>query len=670
LNYFVTGATGFVGRHLVQELLRRDGTVYALVREGSRGRLDELKDRWEGGERVVPVIGDLSKPALGIDGFDEKIDHLFHLAAIYDVAASEESMMRANVEGTRHVVEFANAHDVGMFHHTSSIAVAGDWKGPWLETMFDEGQEHPHAYHRSKFESEKLVREQIQRPLRVYRPGIVVGHSQTGEMDKIDGPYYVFKLIQRLRYALPQWFPLIGPEGNPLNLVPVDFVAKSMDHIAHLSEDEVHGNTFHLTDPEPLTRGQVLNVFMKAAHAPVLNARLDPKMKGLIPKPARQVIRQVPAIRRIRRNLLNDLGIPESALEAGDFRATFDSRETQAALEGTGIAAPPLDTYAYRLWDYWERNLDPDLFRDRSLTHAVGGKVIVITGASSGIGLETALKVGEAGAKVILVARTREKLEEVAERIRQRGGEAYAHPADLTDVDDIDRVTKEILEQHERVDILLNNAGRSIRRSVKYQYDRFHDFERTMNLNYFGALKMILAFLPGMRERKEGHVINISSYSVQMNTPRFAAYAASKQALDQFSRCIASEIIEDKVDITTIHMPLVRTPMIAPTGIYANFPALTPEEAAQKIADAMIDKPKRVSTRLGVATQVVYAVAPKAADQIASSIYKLFPEKDPKKKDEEKAAKERGEELEPRDGKDEVSGEGMALAYLLRGVYF
>jgi short-subunit dehydrogenase len=298
----------------------------------------------------------------------------------------------------------------------------------------------------------------------------------------------------------------------------------------------------------------------------------------------------------------------------------------------------------------------------------VGGKVVVITGASSGIGLETALKVGEAGAKVILVARTREKLEGVAEQIRERGGEAYAHPADLTDVDDIDRVTKEILDQHERVDILLNNAGRSIRRSVKYQYDRFHDFERTMNLNYFGALKMILAFLPGMRERRQGHIINISSYSVQMNTPRFAAYAASKQALDQFSRCIASEIIEDKVDITTIHMPLVRTAMIAPTDIYANFPALTPDEAAKKITDAMIDRPKRVSTGLGVATQIVYAVAPKAADQIASSIYKLFPEKDPKKKELERAAREAGEAVEKKD--DEVSGEGMALAYLLRGVYF
>src|SRR3954471_1086274 len=327
-------------------------------------------------------------------------------------------------------------------------------------------------------------------------------------MDKIDGPYYFFKLIQKLRYALPQWFPLIGPEGNPLNLVPVDFVAKAMDHIAHLSDNEVHGDTFHLTDPEPLTRGQVINEFAKAAHAPTLNARIDPKMKAMIPKPARQMIRQVPAIRRIRRNVLNDLGIPESALETGDFRAAFDSRETQSALEGTGIAVPPLDTYAYRLWDYWERNLDPDLFRERSLSNSVGGKVVVITGASSGIGRTTAIHVGEAGAKVVLVARTREKLEEVAEIIREHGGEAYVHPADLSDPEDVERVGKEILSDVDHVDILVNNAGRSIRRSVKYQYDRFHDFQRTMTLNYFGALKLILAFLPGMRERKSGHIIN------------------------------------------------------------------------------------------------------------------------------------------------------------------
>jgi short-subunit dehydrogenase len=670
MNYFVTGATGFVGRHLVQELLNRDdeSTVYALVREGSRGRLDELKSKWDGGERVEPVAGDLSKEGLGIEGFDTKIDHFFHLAAIYDMEADDETMHRANVEGTRHVVEFANSIEVGRFHHTSSIAVAGKYRGRFLEEMFDEGQDLPHAYHQTKYESEKVARDEVKATLRVFRPAIVIGHSETGEIDKIDGPYYLFKLIQKVRHALPEWFPLIGPEGKPLNLVPVDFVAKAMVHLAHLEDDKTDvNNTFHLVDPEPLKRGQVINEFLKAAHGPRLSARLDPRMFKAIPKGVRQGVRQVPVIKRMRRQILHDLQIPEAAVDNADFDAEFDARRTQAALEGTGIAVPPLSTYAARVWDYWERNLDPDLFKDRSLSGVVSGKRVLISGASSGIGAATALKIGEAGAKVILVARTREKLEEIAAEIEKRGGEAHVHPADLTDVDDIERMANEVLEQHGGVDILVNNAGRSIRRSVKYQYDRFHDFERTMNLNYFGALKMILSFLPGMRERKSGHIINISSYSVQMNTPRFAAYAASKQALDQFSRCLAPECVDDNVYLTTIYMSLVRTPMIAPTGMYKNFPALETSEAAQIISDAMIDKPKRVATKLGTFAQLLYTLAPKATDQFANSIYKLFPEKDPKVKELEREAKESGKEVEK---SDEVSGEGMALAYLLRGVYF
>ena len=668
MNYFVTGATGFVGRHLVQELLKREGsTVYALVREGSRGRLDELREGWDGGDRVVPVPGDVSKTALGIEGFGEKIDHLFHLAAVYDMEADQETMSKANIDGARHTVEFANSIDLGRFHHTSSIAVAGRYRGKFLEEMFDEGQELPHAYHQSKFEAEKLVRAEIQAPLRVYRPAVVIGHSETGVIDKVDGPYYFFKLIQKIRYALPQWFPLVGPEGKAVNLVPVDFVAKAMDHIAHLDDSEVEGDTFHLTDPQPLHRGQVLNEFMKAAHAPRMSARLDPRMFKAIPKPVREGFRQIPTIKRMRRQMLQDMNIPESVVDHADFDAEFDARRAQAALEGTGIAVPPLSSYAPQLWDYWERNLDPDLFKERSLSSTIGGKRVLITGASSGIGRETAIKCGEAGAKVILVARTREKLEEVAKEIEENGGEAHVHPADLTDIDDIDRMADEVLEAHGGVDILVNNAGRSIRRSVKYQYDRFHDFQRTMNLNYFGALKLILKVLPGMRERKSGHIINISSYSVQMNTPRFAAYAASKQALDQFSRCIAPEVVEDKVYLTTIYMSLVRTPMIAPTGIYKNFPALETPEAAQIITDAMMDKPKKVATRLGTVAQVLYTIAPKATDQFANTIYKLFPEKDPKVKEQEAQAKAEGKEIEKG---DEVSGEGMALAYLLRGVYF
>src|SRR3954468_4069026 len=282
MNYFVTGATGFIGRHLVVELLKREGTIYALVREGSRGRLEELGDKLGAGDRLVPVVGDLSKPALGVEGFDEKIDHFFHLAAIYDMAASEDEMMTSNVEGTLHVVEFVNSHDVGRFHHTSSIAVAGNYKGLFREDMFAEGQSLPHAYHRSKYESEKLVRDEVKVPLRVYRPGIVVGHSQTGEMDKIDGPYYFFKLIQKLRAALPEWFPLAGPEGRNANLVPVDFVAKAMDHIAHMDDGDVPGDTFHLVDGEPQTVGETLNEFARAAHAPQFAMRLDTQITDVI----------------------------------------------------------------------------------------------------------------------------------------------------------------------------------------------------------------------------------------------------------------------------------------------------------------------------------------------------------------------------------------------------
>jgi NAD(P)-dependent dehydrogenase (short-subunit alcohol dehydrogenase family) len=667
LNYFVTGATGFIGRHLVAELLDRDGTIYVLVREGSRGKLDALVQKLGAPEgRIVPVSGDLSKPGLGVEGFEEKIDHLFHLAAMYDVEADEEASERGNVEGTKHVIEFANAHDVGRFHHVSSIAVAGDYKGVFQEDMFDEGQSLPHHYHRTKYESERLVREGVEAETVVFRPGIVVGHSETGEMDKIDGPYYFFKLIQRLRHALPEWFPLAGPQGGQTNIVPVDFVAGALDHIAHLPDAELPSRTFHLVDPEPMTVGEALNEFAKAAHAPQFAMRVDQNVTNAVPAPVRAGVMALPTVKRIRNQLYNDLGIPPAAMENRDFQAKFDARDSQRALTGTGIAVPPLSTYAPRIWDYWERNLDPDLFRERSLASSISGKKILITGASSGIGLETALKIGEAGGEVLLVSRTREKLEEVARQVEEAGGVAHVHPADLADLADIDRVAAEILDEHGGVDVLINNAGRSIRRSVARSYDRFHDYERTMQLNYFGALKLILAFLPGMRERRSGHVINVSSIGVQTNTPRFSAYVASKAALDAFSRCVAPECVNDNVKFTTVYMPLVRTPMIAPTDIYKAFPTLTPDEAAQMLADAMIDKPKRMASRLGTFGEVLYAVSPQTVDIVLNTAYNLFPDSAAAKGSKDGKPAPAGE----KQGSSEMSSEAVAMAYLLRGVHF
>jgi NAD(P)-dependent dehydrogenase (short-subunit alcohol dehydrogenase family) len=663
MNYFVTGATGFIGRNLVQRLLQREGTVYALVRAGSRGRLEELRTSWGAdGARIVPIAGDLAQPGLGVSEEDlltlrGDVDHFFHLAAIYDMAAGAEAQEVANVEGTRHAVELAGAIESGCFHQVSSIAAAGLYRGEWREDMFEEAERlDTHPYFRTKHESERVVREECRRPWRVYRPGIVVGDSRSGEIDKVDGPYYFFKLLQRARKVLPGWLPALGVEGGEINIVPVDFVADAIDYIAH--EPGLDGKVFHLTDPAPKSAGEVINLFAHAADAPQAVLRLDSGVTDPATSLARTGLRFFPPAKRAMKAALGELGIPDGMLTYVSYPTRFDSTNTQAALEGTGISVPPLESYADRVWDYWERNLDPDLFKDRSLSAAVRGKVVLITGASSGIGKATAVKVADAGATVLLVARSIEKLEETKREIEAAGGMAHIHRCDMSDVEDVERMADEVLAYHGQVDILVNNAGRSIRRSVGLSYDRFHDYERTIQLNYLGALRLILALLPTMRARKSGHIINISSIGTQTNPPRFSAYVASKAALDAFGRVIASEVFDDGVRITTIHMPLVRTPMIAPTRMYDVFPAISPEEASEMIAKAMIRQPKKVATRLGTFGELLYAVAPTVSDRILNQAYKLFPDS--------QAAKGKSEEAPDK----APSTEAVAFAHLMKGVHW
>jgi thioester reductase-like protein len=660
LSYFVTGATGFIGRHLVERLLERDGDIHVLVREDSREKLERQIERWGGdaGSRVKPVTGDLAKPHLGLDEATRErlrgdVGHFFHLAAIYDMAAGEEEN-ELNVRGTQHAVDLANDIRPGRFHHVSSIAVAGTYDGHFTEDMFDEGQELPHAYHRTKFEAEKLVRERVDAPWRVYRPAIVVGNSQTGEMDKIDGPYYFFKGIQKLRHALPQWFPLVSIEWGKTNIVPVDYVAAAMDHIAH--RDGLDGQAFHLVNPKPQKSGDVLNLFAGAAHAPHAVMRIDKKMTDMLPKGVLSYALKIPALQGIKQSFMSDLGIPPDVMENVALRPQFDSRDTRRALEGSGIEVPPLESYSERLWDHWERHLDPDLFRDRSFEAAINGRTVIITGGSSGIGRAAAHKIAAAGGVPILVARTQEKLDEVKREIEAEGGTAYTYSCDLSDMDAIEETVKQIFSDHAAIDMLINNAGRSIRRGVKLSYDRFHDYERTMRLNYLGAVKMILGVLPHMTERRFGHIVNVSSIGAQTNPPRFSAYVASKAALDAFTRVVSSEVIGDNVTFTTIHMPLVKTPMIAPTKMYDSFPTITPDEAGDLICEAIRAKPKTINTKLGTFGEVAYAIAPKAVDQILHMAYKVFPES--------AAASGR------KDASEKASGEATALAYLMRGVHW
>ena len=669
MQYFVTGATGFIGKRLVKKLLERKGSVvHFLIRKESESKVDGLRAYWgltdaKSAARAVPVFGDLTTKKLGVatdvvKALKGQINHFYHLAAVYDLSADEASQVAVNIEGTRNTVDLAKAIDAGHFHHVSSIAAAGLYEGVFREDMFEEAENYEHPYFMTKHESEKIVRKECKGAWSVYRPAMVVGDSATGEMDKIDGPYYFFKLIQRMRQLLPPWMPTIGLEGGRINIVPVDFVVNALDAISH--KTAINKKCYHLVDPEGYRVGDVLDIFCRAAHAPRMNLFVNAALLGFIPKSVTKSIMGIAPVRRIRNAILKDLALPEDMLAFVNYPTRFDCRETLEALKGTGVQCPKLDDYAWRLWDYWERHLDPALKIDHSLRGTVAGKVVLVTGGSSGIGLAAAHKFAEAGATTIICGRDADKLEEACKEAKAKGYSFVAYPADIADMVDCDRFTKLLNENHGGVDFLINNAGRSIRRAIESSYDRFHDFERTMQLNYFGCLRVTMGVLPGMVAKKKGHIVNISSIGVLTNAPRFSAYVASKAALDAWTRCASSEYSDLGISFTTINMPLVRTPMIAPTNIYNNVPTLSPEQAADMVAEACISKPVRIATRLGMTGQLMHALVPRIAQIAMNTSFRMFPDSSAAKgaKPGDKAAKQ------------QLSPEAIAMQQMMRGIHF
>jgi NAD(P)-dependent dehydrogenase (short-subunit alcohol dehydrogenase family) len=627
-GYFVTGATGLIGRQFTQLLLARKDAerVYLLVRESSRDRLAGLVGGWPNSDRVTLVPGDLSAERLGVgaetrDELRGKIDHLVHLAALYDLTADDETSIRANVDGTRNVLALAADLHAGCLHHVSSVAVAGDHEGVFTEDMFDVGQRLPTAYHRTKFEAERLVRQQQEVPWRIYRPAVVVGHSQTGEMDKVDGPYYLFTAIDKLN-VLPN-VPLAGPDLGNTNIVPVDYVAKALLEL--IGKPDLEGRAFHLVSPEPQSVVGAYNAFARAAGAPTINVELDERLSSGILRLAR-LAEHVPGVSLLRDAFLERLGIPQVLLETMSFPSVFASASTRRELAASGVEVPRIEDYAPALWRYWREYLDPFRARTHGNRGELDGRRVIITGASSGIGRATALKVAAQGGVPLLVARRQHELEEVRDEIIAAGGAASVYPTDLTDEESINKLVKQILAEHGRIDMLVNNAGRSIRRSIKLSYDRFHDYERAMAINYFGAVRLILAVLPHMSERKFGHIVNVSSIGVQGIAPRFSAYVASKAALDYFSKIAATETHGDGITFTTIHMPLVRTPMIRPTKIYDAFPTKSPNQAADMVLRALKERPKHIGTPEGYAIQAVYTFLPGLVDAIAYQGYRIFPD--------------------------------------------
>ena len=616
MHYVVTGGTGFIGSRVITRLLARDpeARVSVLVRRESLKRFEQLATGW--GPRANALVGDLTEAGLGLDAADlGEVDHVVHCAAIYDMTVGEAAQHAANVEGTRTVIALARTLGATL-QHVSSIAVAGDHHGEFTEDDFDIGQNLPTPYHRTKFEAEQLVRTEPGLRYRIYRPAVVVGDSRTGEMDKVDGPYYFFGILSRLA-ALPAVPPMMLPDTGRTNIVPVGFVVDAVVHLMHTPDAD--GRTFHLTAPKTIGLRGIYRGVAKAAGLPPLI--------GSLPGAAVAPVLKATGRAKVLRNMAaTQLGVPAEILDVVDLAPTFVSERTMTELAGTGIEVPEFASYAPKLWRYWAAHLDPDRARRGDPDGPLVGRHVVITGASSGIGRASAIAVAQRGATVFALARNAAALDDLIAEIRETGGDAHAFTCDVTDSESVEHTVKDILGRFGHVDYLVNNAGRSIRRSVSASTDRLHDYERVMAVNYFGAVRMVLALLPHWRERRFGHVVNVSSAGVQANSPKYSAYLPTKAALDAFSEVVGTETLSDHITFTNIHMPLVATPMITPSRRLNPVPPITAEHAAAMVVRGLIDKPARIDTPLGTLADLGTYFTPRLSRRVLHQLYLGYPD--------------------------------------------
>jgi NAD(P)-dependent dehydrogenase (short-subunit alcohol dehydrogenase family) len=420
--------------------------------------------------------------------------------------------------------------------------------------------------------------------------------------------------------VLPRLTPIMLPDTGRTNIVPVDYVADALVALMHADDSASwDGRTFHLTSPK--------TIGLRGIYRGIAAAAGLPPLRGSLPRSVAAPVLKVRGRAKVWRNMVaTQLGIPGEVLDVVDLAPTFISEQTQNALHGTGIAVPEFSSYAPALWRYWAEHLDPDRARRDDSEGPLVGRHVIITGASSGIGRASAIAVAERGGCVFALARNGDALDDLVTEIRATGGQAYAFTCDITDSGSVEHTVKDILGRFDHVDYLVNNAGRSIRRSVVNQTDRLHDYERVMAVNYFGAVRMVLALLPHWRERRFGHVVNVSSAGVQARSPKYSAYLPTKAALDAFSEVVATETLSDHITFTNIHMPLVATPMIAPSRRLNPVPPITTEHAAAMVVRGLIDKPARIDTPVGTLAEAGNYFTPKLSRRILHQLYLGYPD--------------------------------------------
>ena len=580
-TYFVTGATGFIGRHLLERLLEREGDIHVLVREGSAEKLDAIAARLGGDGRIHAVAGDLSEPLLGVDAATRdalrgNVDHFFHLAAIYDMTADEDAERAA--QRRRHAERVELANDLQRGHLPSRVLDRRRrrLRGPLHRGHVRRGPEAALAVPPDQVR----VREDRARASpgawRVYRPAIVVGDSRTGEMDKIDGPYYFFKAIQK---AAPR----------AAGVVPAVSASRSAGRTSCRSTGSPPRWTTSRTSPTSTARRSTSSTRARSAPATCSTRspapatrrrwcmRVDKRMTDMLPKGVLSYAMKLPALKDIRRTLLADLGIPDARARAHGARAAVRRARHAARAEGhrhRGAAARDLRREAVGLLGAQPRPrpVQGPLVRGRGQRQDRRDHGRVERDRPRRGAQDRRRRRDPAAGR----AHRRRSSRRSRPRSSATGGTAYVYSADLSDYDSIDACVAQIFADHASVDVLVNNAGRSIRRSVALSYDRFHDYERTIKLNYLGTIRLILGLLPHMREKQSGHIVNVSSIGVQTNPPRFSAYVASKSALDALHA--RRELGDDRRQRHASRRSTCRscaTAMIAPTKMYDSFPTIS-----------------------------------------------------------------------------------------------